>query len=706
MSEILPDLIRFGREICGDLQQAERREWWLANGRGAYAAGTIAGTLTRRYHGLLVAPVNPPLGRHLVFAKADATLMDGDARFPLFANRWGGGAVDPGGYVHIESFRLDGRMPVWRFAVADAIIEQRVWMEPGAHTTYVAYRLLPGTLAQQRELRLEVALLANARDHHGSSRPRDFNAVIEADPTELRVHHPGWFTLTIKSHGGAIAPRHDWYDNFDLPVERERGLSDRDCHLCVGSARLRLREDEWTGIVASLNADASADLGEALRRTQARDEGELKRARVQVPELAHAPAWIDQLVLAADSFVFARPLPDLPDGESEAEGGVSIIAGYPWFGDWGRDTMIALPGLTLATGRLETCERILKTFARFVDRGMLPNVFPGAGDAPEYNTADAALWYIEAWRAYFEASGDHGGLRAAFSVLADIVDWHVRGTRHGICMDSGDGLLRAGEHGVQVTWMDARIGDWVVTPRIGKPVEINALWFNALCCMADFAAALKRDGSRYRGLADEARRGFQRFVNPAGGLYDVIDGPEGDDATLRPNQIFAVSLAHSPLDAARQAEVVAQVGRHLLTSYGLRSVDAGHPQYRPHYVGGVWERDSGYHMGPVWGWLLGHYALAEQRVHGDATAAQARLEPLRDHLFDAGLGTVSEIFDGAPPHTPRGAPCQAWSVACALEAWWRLERAKQHTTSENVGNVGRVSEVIGFMPQIAPKETL
>jgi len=667
----LPDLIRFGREICGDLAQAERREWWLSNGLGGYAAGTIAGTLTRRYHGLLVAPVNPPLGRHLVVAKADATLTDGEREWPLFTNRWGGGIIAPAGYLEIESFQLDGRIPVWRFACGELRIESRVWMEHGENTTYVGWRLLPGGALPAGPLSLRVRLLVNARDFHGAARPWDFNPMIEAEGGHMRVAHPNWFTLHLKARGGTIASRHDWYENFDLPVERERGLGDRDCHLCVGEAQLALHADEWVGVVTSLSANASVYLDEALRRAQARDVGQLRRAQVQVPELLSAPKWVDQLVLAADSFVFSRPLPEVPDGES-------VIAGYPWFGDWGRDTMIALPGLTLATGRFETARRILETFARFVDQGMLPNVFPGAGDKPEYNTVDAALWYIEAWRAYVDALDDIGTLKRAFPVLQSIIDWHLRGTRYGIGVDAADGLLRAGEDGVQLTWMDAKVGDWVVTPRSGKPVEINALWFNALSIMADFARRLKLPTERYTELAAQARASFERFVRPDGqGLYDVIDGPWGDEATLRPNQIFAVSLPNSPLGAQLQRRVVEVVGRELLTSYGLRSLDAGHVDYRPRYTGGVWERDGSYHQGPVWAFLLGHYALAEQRAFGDAGAAQARLDPLRDHLLDAGLGTVSEILDGAPPHTPRGAPAQAWSVACTLEAWWRLEKMKR-----------------------------
>lgn len=671
MKAKLPNQIRFGREICGNLVEAERREWWLSNGLGGYAAGTIAGTLTRRYHGLLIAPVNPPLGRFLVFAKADATLIDGDQRIPLFTNRWGSGNVAPEGYRHIESFHLEGRMPVWRYAVGDVQIEQRVWMEPGANTSYVAYQVIQGAPRQERPLQLELTLLVNARDHHSAARPWEFHPVIECDSQELRVQHPNWFSLYVRTRGGHLRSQHDWYEDFDLTAERKRGLGDRDNHLCVATAMLSLHPGEWVGLATSLEKFASVYLGEAMHRFHAHDAGQLRRAKVIATELLNAPPWIDQLLLAADSFVFKRPLESVPDGES-------IIAGYPWFGDWGRDTMIALPGLALATGRHDTARRILLTFAKFVDQGMLPNVFPGAGDKPEYNTVDAALWYVEAWRAYVETTQDKHSLKQVFPILASIIDWHVRGTRYGIGLDIEDGLLRAGAPGVQITWMDAKVGGWVVTPRIGKPVEINALWFNALVAMAEIARQLDLDASYYVTLAEQARVGFQRFINPVeGALFDVLDGPDGNDATIRPNQIFAVSLPASPLDAATQIRVVEQCGRDLLTSYGLRSLSPTHGDYRSTYGGGVSERDSAYHQGPVWAWLLGHFALAEFRVHGDAARAQARLEPLRDHLSDAGLGSVSEIFDGGAPHIPRGAPVQAWSVGCVLESWWRLEKAKR-----------------------------
>jgi predicted glycogen debranching enzyme len=668
----LPTYIQFGREICGDLLQSERREWWLANSLGGYAAGNIAGTLTRRYHGLLIAPVNPPLGRHLVFTKGDATLIDGDERIALSSNRWVDGSISPAGYLQIESFHLEGRMPVWRYAIGDVRIEQRIWMEQGANTTYLAYRLL-STSKAERPLKLAIKLLVNARDHHGSGRPWDFNPFIEKDPDTLYVRNPNWFTLTIKTRGGSLQSDMTWYDNFHLSTERERGLPANDSHLCVGEVTLNLDSNEWVGIVASTEDNPSSYLAEAMRRHQMYDAGQLKRTQVTVPALIDAPEWVNQLVLASSGFIFARPLPDAPDGES-------VIAGYPWFGDWGRDTMIALPGLTLATGRFDTASRILNTFARFISQGMLPNVFPGAGDTPEYNTVDAALWYIEAWRAYVAATHDTASLKQVFAVLADIIDWHVKGTRYQIHVDA-DGLLYAGEPGVQITWMDAKVGDYVVTPRIGKPVEINALWYNALISMAEFASLLKEPASQYQTLAEKAKVGFKRFIKADGsGLADVLDGPSGDDFTLRPNQIFAVSLPASPLDGKTQCEVVGVCGRELLTSYGLRSLNVSNPEFKPHYQGGVWERDTSYHQGPVWAFLLGHYALAEYKVSGDAAMAQANLEPIRDHLADAALGSVSEIFDGAPPHTPRGAPAQAWSVACVLEAWVYLERQKNNKT--------------------------
>jgi predicted glycogen debranching enzyme len=391
--------------------------------------------------------------------------------------------------------------------------------------------------------------------------------------------------------------------------------------------------------------------------------GRWRRAR---PEAKDAPPWIERLVLAADQFVVRRPLPDDPDG-------ATVIAGYHWFGDWGRDTMIALPGLTLDTGRADVARKILTTFARFLDRGMLPNRFPDGGEAPEYNTADATLWYVEAIRAYHAATGDDGLLEDLWPALESIVTWHRDGTRYGIRPDPADGLLAAGELGVQLTWMDARVGDRVVTPRTGKPVEINALWYNALVAMGGFARRLRRPARTFETEAARVATGFARFWNPhEGWCFDVLDGPDGADPALRPNQILAVALPASPLPPERRRAVVDACARHLVTSYGLRSLAPFDARYAGRYAGDVAARDGAYHQGTVWAWLLGPFALAHFAAYGDAAAARAWLAPLADHLGDYGLGSIAEIFDAEPPFAPRGCIAQAWSVAETLRAWQAL----------------------------------
>jgi predicted glycogen debranching enzyme len=665
-----PCAIRFSRAICGDLGQAERREWWIANGLGGYAGGTIAGSLTRRYHGLLIAPIASPLGRRLIVAKADASVMDGTRSWPLFTNRWSSGVISPAGHVRIASFHLDGSVPVWTYDIGERRIEARIWMEPGAHTTYVAWRLRPCLEEPDDRLFLRVTLLANDRDHHGTTTVGGFNPAIRVDGENVLRIDAGAFLLTIRAPGGQMVAKRDWYRDFELPIEAARGLDSVDSHLCVGEVTVPLRAGEWCGIVASLESAPSDDLAAALRRRLDHDGAVAAAALAANPALRQAPGWIARLILAADAFLFSRPLPSVPDGQS-------VIAGYPWFGDWGRDTMISLPGLTLATGRSEAARRILETFASFVSEGMLPNVFPGAGDRADYNTADASLWFFEAWRAYFAATGDTAALRKAFQVLSEMIEWHEKGTRYGIGVDATDGLLKAGIAGMQLTWMDAKVGDWVITPRIGKPVEVNALWYNALRIMSAFAERLAKP-DRFGALAEAARRGFARFVRADGeGLYDVLDAPTGADASIRPNQILAVSLPHSPLSAADQVTVVRVCRRHLLTAYGLRSLAPGSPAYHPRYGGGVVERDGGYHQGPVWAWLLGPFSLAQYRVTGNATDARAALEEMCDALEDQGVGTIGEIFDGDPPHHPRGAPAQAWSVACTLDAWRLLAQTEQ-----------------------------
>jgi predicted glycogen debranching enzyme len=390
---------------------------------------------------------------------------------------------------------------------------------------------------------------------------------------------------------------------------------------------------------------------------------------------------VARLVLAADQFIVARATPDQPDGSS-------VIAGYHWFEDWGRDTMISLPGLTLATGRPEIAAGILQAFAHFVDQGMLPNRFPDAGTSPAYNTIDATLWYVLAIRAYIEATGDDDLLRSLWPTLESIVDWHLRGTRYGIKVDPSDGLLSGGQPGVQLTWMDAIVGDRVITPRIGKPIEVNALWFNALRAMVLFGTRLGEPVDDYERWAKCAEAGFARFWNPSTGYcYDVLDGPNGAEAELRPNQLLAISLPEPLLDPAHQQAILANCLPALLSSRGLRSLAPADPAFVGTYSGDQAHRDSAYHQGTVWGWLIGPLVAAHLRVHGDPEAAMRLLTPFADHLAAAGLGTVSEIFDGAPPFAPQGCIAQAWSVGEVLRAYRLIEQARLGTkASAGPGN--------------------
>jgi len=646
----------FGREVTGRLEVAESREWLVTNGIGGFAAGTVAGTLTRRYHGLLVGALRPPVGRALLVAKLDDTAEYAGARYPLCTNRWADGAVAPHGYRHLERFRLEGTTPVWSFACADLSLERRVWMEPGANTTYVRYENRRGGAVT-----LSLALLVDHRDFHGTTRGDGWRMGVDPVGDGLRVTaRAGARPVLALAPGARVAPAHDWYRGFALLAEAERGLDWIEDHLHAGTITATVAPGRSFTVVLSAEDAPDPDGEAAWGRRRAHEARVLDRWRAVAPPAA--PAWLDRLALAADQFVVRRPLPDDPAS-------LSVIAGYPWFGDWGRDTMVSLPGL-IAAGRTEAAARILRTFARFVDRGMLPNVFPDSGAEPEYNTVDAALWYFEAVRAVHRATADDGLVKDLVPVLVDMVRWHRTGTRYGIVQDPADGLLRSGEGGVQLTWMDAKVGDWVVTPRTGKAVEINALWLNAHRVLAELGPVAGLDAAPWRQEAERIARGFQRFWSERlGHCLDVLDGPDGDDVTLRPNQILAVSLEGSPLAAERQRRVLEACARWLYTSFGLRSLDPRHPAYRGRYGGGPAERDGAYHQGPAWGWLLGPFALAHYRVHGDRDGALALLSPMRQHLDDACLGSISEIFDGDPPFAPRGCPAQAWSVTETLRAW-------------------------------------
>jgi predicted glycogen debranching enzyme len=658
----------FGREVCGKLAIAETREWLTTNGIGGFASGTIAGHLTRRYHGLLMAALQPPLGRTLLLAKLDETVeydgvyRDNGRYHPLYNNRWGNGKSEPNGHHALNRFHLEGTTPVWTFAIANALLEKRVWMQPGANTTYIQYKLTRAT----GPLGFEAKAFANYRDYHATTMMDGWETDIQpiANGLSLQLNDaPQPFYLL--SQQATITPQNDWYEDFYLCIEEYRGQNDiQEDHLYAALIRATLQPGDSLTIVASTEATPNLDGDAAYAERRAYETALVTQAKAE-----KQPTAVQHLILAADQFIVNRPT-------ERDKNGRSIIAGYHWFSDWGRDTMIALPGLTLNTQRPEIAASILRTYAQFLDQGMIPNRFPDAGETPEYNTVDATLWYVEALRAYYQATKDQTLLRELYPILTDICRWYRRGTRYNIHMDDQDGLIYAGEEGIQLTWMDAKVGNWVVTDRIGKPIEINALWYNALRVMAQFAETLGEDPSEYRQLADQCQTGFQRFwQEKMGYCYDVLDTPDGGpDGKLRPNQLLAISLPHSPLTPDQQRSIVDACARHLLTAHGLRSLSPDDNAYIGHYGGDQLKRDSAYHQGTVWAWLIGPFVTAHLKVYNNPAVARSFIRPLLQHMADHGVGSISEIFDGDPPFTPRGCIAQAWSVAELLRTWYLTEK--------------------------------
>ncbi|MBK9127903.1 MAG: glycogen debranching enzyme family protein [Phycisphaerales bacterium] len=663
--------------ICADLDRALRREWLVTNGIGGFAAGTVAGALTRRYHGLLIAALSPPLGRTLLAVKLDDTIETGGRRYPLYTNVWQTGVETPAGAQWISRFDLRSGVPTWTYEAGRARLVKRIWMEHGRNATYVQYvlekRAAPVVLAAR--------LLVNDRDYHSLTHgvQRDLQLHSEAERLEVFSAASGNRLVARFAGGGKRAHWKLLYSTcrgFQLSLEAARGLDHLEDHWIVGSCELPLEPDAPITFVLSTAEHADVDERGALARHEKRARGLLRTwSTSSGSRTAGAPATVSQLVLAADQFIVARPLPDEPDGRT-------VLAGYPWFTDWGRDTMIALPGLALVTGRHDVARQVLLTWARFVSQGIIPNRFPDAGAGPEYHTADATLWFLWAIDQYFRATRDVETLEALWPTMREIVDWHRRGTYHRIHV-ADDGLLYAGEPGVNLTWMDVKIGDRVVTPRIGKPIELSALWHDACWNLARLADALDQPGDEYARLAIRCRDSFHRFWNERQWCcFDVLDGPHGHEDLCRPNQVFAVSLTHSPLSRDHQLAVVRSCEQRLATWFGLRSLAPFQPHYHPRYAGGPLERDEAYHQGTAWGWLLGPYVLADFRVHKDRVRARRLLAPMLGSLYTQAIGQLAEVFDGDEPHTAAGCFAQAWSVAETLRAWHVTQGGLPHRVTE------------------------
>jgi len=639
-------------QSCRHLDLAIQREWLVTNGLGGYASGTVAGVNTRRYHGLLVAALNPPVQRMVLVAALEEWIRsdNGDMQ-ALSAQEYWDGTVFPQGYRQLEGVELDGMLPVFRWTIDGRTIEKRIWMEQGVSRTVVTYRLVSGS-----PLTLQLRPLFAHRDYHQQRHGQGAFATSETtegwiiDAAGVRCHFGVRSTATVCS-------RPDWYWRVLHRAERERGLDDEEDLFTPGVVEVPLAVDVAVAVViATESTPPSWDLARSRRDAQQR------QAAVLGPGMEHPLA--EQLALAADQFRVVRRTP----GTAPSAPQRTVVAGYHWFADWGRDTMISLPGLAMRPGTLWEARAVLDTYIQYLDQGLIPNRFPDGGQAPEYTAIDATLWLFQALSAYLRASRDWSFIADRLEALEGVIDWHVRGTRHNIRMDPVDGLLAGGEDGLALTWMDARVQDWVVTPRRGKPIEVNALWYNALRLIGDWCERAMRPAGPYRQMAAHARESAQqRFWYAGGGYcYDVVDGPEGDDASLRPNQVIALGLVYPLLEGENARRALDVITAKLLTPYGLRTLSPDDPRYQSSYQGDQRARDASYHMGMVWPWLLGPYLDAHGRLDGDRPAADRLLEPFTAHLLDAGLGTISEIFEPEAPYRPVGCIAQAWSVGEVL----------------------------------------
>jgi predicted glycogen debranching enzyme len=653
-------MIKFDQHICTNLEKALQKEWLETNGLGGFASSTIIGLNTRRYHALLTAATKPPVGRISLLSKVEETLIIDGARYELSANQYPG-AVHPRGDQYLKEFRLDP-FPVFTYELKGVQLIKTVFMLAGENTTVIQYEIrIAEEIADCRlpaaDCRLEVRPLIAFRDYHATMHENgSINANFDLNMNLVSLTPlSGMPTLYLAHNSENIDASGYWYRNFEYTEERQRGLDFIEDLFQPFVLKFDLSKDPQANIIASTAAHNIAHVDEYKA-------GEIARRHQLAARSPVDDDLIRMLTRAADQFIVAR-------GNQK-----TVIAGYHWFSDWGRDTMIALPGLMYATSS-DIGKSILLEFAKHASQGMLPNRFPDAGEEPEYNTIDATLWFFEAIRSLVERTGDYEFVSAnLYDTLVDIIDWHIRGTRYDIKVDE-DGLVSGGVEGVQLTWMDAKVGDFVVTPRIGKPVEIQALWYNALCIMQDFARrfADEKRAEVYFEMAERAKESFnERFWNAETScLYDVVTD-NFNDASIRPNQIFAASLPYTMLSSERAKQVVAVVERELLTPFGLRSLNQNNGQYRPVYTGDSYGRDTAYHQGTVWGWLAGAFITAYVKVNersaASRSAAKQLIEGFREHLNEAGLGQVSEIFDADAPHRPRGCIAQAWSVAELLRA--------------------------------------
>ena len=615
--------MRFGTQLCGDLDAASTREWLVTDGLGGFAMGTVGGLRTRRYHGLFVPATEPPGGRMLALAALDPVLVIGDARIRLAVHEWANGTVDPSGNLHLASFRLEDGVPRWRWQIGDVILEREIAAVHGQPAVAIVHTLISGP----DSMRLELAALGTWRNAHGER-------FASGAPGVEHLTDGYIFEDAYRVQGPGYTLAGEWYSGVHYRAEANRGLNAQEDLWYAGTFSADLARGESLSVTAwSGDLDATLPPGPQVVATSR------ARARDLIAQSGSADEIDATLTLAADQFIVAGP---------------TVVAGYPWFGDWSRDTMTTYEGLFLETGRADEGRRLLTRNAATVSEGMLANTADTG--TLEYNTVDGTLWFLQAVGRHVERTGDADLAAELAPTLLEIVDAHVGGTRYGIGVDPADGLLTQGAEGLALTWMDARVDGTPVTQRAGKPIEINALWINGLATVAGLLESLGQDGSRVRSLESKARHSFPAAFAADGRWQDVVG-----DTSLRPNQLLAVSLPHAPLQDSSAVEACAP----LLTSLGLRSLAPNDPAYRGRHRGGPAERDRAYHQGTVWPWLIGPYVEAALKT---GVRVDGVLDGLEAHLGEWGLGSISETADGDPPHAATGCPFQAWSVAETLRA--------------------------------------
>lgn len=622
----------------GQLQPGLSQEWLLTNGTGAFAASSVIGCNTRRYHGLLVAATLPPVGRIVALSRVGELLnFDGqEATHELSINQFSNN-FHPRGERYLQTFHL-GDIAQWDYALEGATVQKQLLLLQGRNTIALRYAINPGP---HKRLKLQLIPFVAMRDFHALRHGTHGEFFIDSQEKQARISHGG-NTLHLHCDAGRFTQGQDWWRGHFYAIDAERGQDHTEDLFVPGRFTVETDKPTTITLLASLDPVESIDW-----------DAEIGKQRATHGVAAKSPV-IEKLSRAANDFVVARKNPDNSDG-------TTIIAGYPWFADWGRDTMIALPGLLLTTKRFKEASQVLSLFAQYVSEGMIPNRFEDYTNQPSYNTVDASLWFIQACFEYLKASKDSNTFETRLlPACRAIVAGHVKGTRYGIKMDPADNLITQGDATTQLTWMDAKCNNTAFTPRQGKAVEINALWYNALKLLGE------------NDLAAKVQQSFIKtfWINPFRGLCDVVDG-KNRDSKIRPNQIFAASLPHSPLNDEQQHAVVEVVRRELLTPYGLRTLAPTDPLFKSIYRGDQFHRDEAYHNGTVWPWLIGGFLEAYLKVNKNSDAAKLQvktwLTPLLEAMNTHGcIGQLAEIYETQIPYRPVGCCAQAWSIAEVL----------------------------------------